>query len=277
MATRWWSKDTVAVVTGSNKGIGFEIVRGLAKNGVTTVLTARDNGRGQAAADSLKAQGLNSVIFHQLDVTSAESIDNLAVWLKEKFGGLDILVNNAGVYLSGGTYEGAKATLDINYYGVKSLTDKLLPILRPGARVVTISSALGRLSFVGDSLAKILGDEKILSEDLVDSYAKKYLDDVQAGRWKEEGWSTTYPQYADSKVLLNAYTRAFAKTLSKRPEDQKIFVNVVHPGYIGTDLNNNAGTGTPEEGADTAVWLSLLPEKNYPQGAFFFKREPYAW
>lgn len=85
----------MAVVTGSNKGIGYEIVRGLAKSGVTTVLTARDVGRGQKAADSLKADGLDTVLFHQLDLNNADSIDALAVWVKDKFGGLDILVRSS--------------------------------------------------------------------------------------------------------------------------------------------------------------------------------------
>lgn len=133
------------------------------------------------------------------------------------------------------------------------------------------------LQYVGESQAKILGDEPNLTEELVDTYALKYLESVKAGRWKEEGWSAGYPQYSDSKVLLNAYTRACAKTLSKRPDEQKIYVNVVHPGYIGTDLNNNSGPGTPEEGADTAVWLALLPEKDYPNGEFWFKRKHLAY
>lgn len=92
---RWWSEDTVAVVTGSNKGIGYEIVRVFAEKGLTVVLTARDPARGQAAVDELKATGLKNIWFHTLNVTSPESVKVLATWLKEKFGGFDILVSVA--------------------------------------------------------------------------------------------------------------------------------------------------------------------------------------
>lgn len=88
-----WSKATVAVVTGSNKGIGYEVVRQLARQGLSTVLTARDESRGQAALEALKAEGLQTVYFHQLDVTDAESVKKLAAWLKDAFGGIDLLVD----------------------------------------------------------------------------------------------------------------------------------------------------------------------------------------
>lgn len=81
------------MVTGANKGIGYELVRALADRGLTVVLTARDQGRGQAAVESLKAAGLKSVWFHQLDVVSSQSVDKLATWLKTQFGGIDILVS----------------------------------------------------------------------------------------------------------------------------------------------------------------------------------------
>lgn len=82
----------MAVVTGSNKGLGFEIVRRLATNGITTILTSRDESRGIAAVNELKSEGLENVLFHQLDVTSPESAAKLASWIKETFGGIDLLV-----------------------------------------------------------------------------------------------------------------------------------------------------------------------------------------
>lgn len=92
----WWSQETVAVVTGANKGLGYEMVRRFAEDGLTVVLTARNSGRGTAALDALKAAGLKSVWFHPLDTLSSESIEALAVWLKTKFGGIDILVSVSG-------------------------------------------------------------------------------------------------------------------------------------------------------------------------------------
>jgi len=97
-AERWWSKDTVAVVTGANKGIGFEIVRQLAKEGITVVLTARDATRGEAALESLKSQGLHNVNFHPLNVASQESILAFANWLRKTYGGIDILVRTCEAY-----------------------------------------------------------------------------------------------------------------------------------------------------------------------------------
>jgi len=95
---RWWSKDTVAVVTGANKGIGLEIVRQLAKEGITVVLTARDETRGKEALESLKRQELHNVNFHPLDVASQESIRKLAEWLHKTYGGIDILVSKFKSY-----------------------------------------------------------------------------------------------------------------------------------------------------------------------------------
>lgn len=88
---RWWTKDTIAVVTGSNKGIGFEIVKQLAQNGLTVVLTARDDQKGLAATQKLQSEGLN-VVFHILDVLGTESISHLASWLKRQYNGFDVLV-----------------------------------------------------------------------------------------------------------------------------------------------------------------------------------------
>lgn len=91
---RWWSKETVAVVTGANKGIGFALVKRLAELGLTVVLTSRDVGMGKAAVESLDGQGLH-VAFCHLDVAEPSSIVTFAAWLERRFGGLDILVSKA--------------------------------------------------------------------------------------------------------------------------------------------------------------------------------------
>lgn len=89
-----WTKDTVAVVTGSNRGIGYELVRQLAQRGVTVVMTSRDEAAGQEAVKALRGEGLETVHLHQLDVTDAASIQALAAWLQAQFGGIDILVSS---------------------------------------------------------------------------------------------------------------------------------------------------------------------------------------
>lgn len=93
VSCKWWTKDTVALVTGGNKGIGLAAVKQLAQHGLTVVLTARDEKLGTAAVENLKSEGIESVHFHPLDVTSSESVEKLASWLKPKFGGIDILVS----------------------------------------------------------------------------------------------------------------------------------------------------------------------------------------
>ncbi|XP_049379507.1 (+)-neomenthol dehydrogenase-like [Solanum stenotomum] len=165
-----------AVVTGANKGIGFETVKQLARSGVTVVLTARNEKRGMEATSLLTEQGLSNVVFHQLDVQDARSIDSLAKFIQTQYGRLDILVNNAGAsgvvvedvlralnvdpedWLAGKavnviqvamktTYERAKLCLDTNYYGVKNVTEALLPLLQnsSSARIVNVSSLRSEL------------------------------------------------------------------------------------------------------------------------------------
>jgi carbonyl reductase 1 len=144
----------MAVVTGANKGIGLEIVRQLAKEGITVVLTARDETRGKEALESLKRQELHNVNFHPLDVASQESIRKLAEWLHKTYGGIDILINNAGISSlhKDTTFENVKLVLDTNYFGVKNVTKALLPLLRDntpgGARVVVVASTGGQLKVI---------------------------------------------------------------------------------------------------------------------------------
>lgn len=140
----------MAVVTGGNKGIGLEIVRRLATAGLTVILTARDEGRGLKSTQSLHAQGLENVVFHKLDISSPESRTEFAEWIQKAYhGGLDILVNNAAVFQRDNVYEHAVETLKINYRSTVEVIDTLLPLFRAspaGARIVTISSAVGRLT-----------------------------------------------------------------------------------------------------------------------------------
>jgi hypothetical protein len=93
MGCSWWSPQTVAVVTGGNKGIGHEIVTQLATQGITVVIGARDNERGLAAAQGFHSKGLTNVEFHQLDITDSESVTAFADWIQKTYGGLDILVS----------------------------------------------------------------------------------------------------------------------------------------------------------------------------------------
>ncbi|XP_073299905.1 short-chain dehydrogenase/reductase 2b-like [Primulina huaijiensis] len=285
-----------AVVTGANKGIGFETVRQLAKAGVTVVLTARNEKRGTEATKAVIESGFSNVVFHHLDVQDKQSIADLAKFVTTEFGRLDILVNNAGAsgvvvdedrlralnidpvtWLSGKatnmvqdsmitTYEKAKECLETNYYGVKNVTEALLPLLElstTGARIVNVSSLRSELKRIpNEQRRQVLGDLDNLTDEKIDVILQKFLQDVQKDALEANGWQKMLPAYSISKATLNAYTRLLAK---KYPN---MCINCVHPGYVKTDINWNTGTMTLEEGAEGPVMLALLPEGG-PTGCYF--------
>ncbi|CAM6126492.1 unnamed protein product [Calypogeia fissa] len=195
----------------------------------------------------------HTVVFYPapLEVTSPESVDKFAAWLKKEFGGLDILVNNAGVYAQEISYKGAKDSIDANYFAAKIVCSKLLPLLRPGGRIVNMGTSLAVLSYLRNESK--LDDVDNLTEEFIDSAANKYLEDMKAGRWEEEGWSLENPQYTNLKMLLHAYTRFLVKSF-KRTHQRK-YVNVIHPRCIATDMTAKMGPGhsSVEVGVDTPV------------------------
>lgn len=278
-SSRWWSRDTVAVVTGANKGIGYEIVRQLAKEDVTVILTARNEQLGMLSTEKLRAEGLN-IDFHTLDVCSTDSIASLSQNIKQKYGGFDILVNNAATADYGNSYEELKLVLQTNYWGVKNVTKGLLPLLRPsssGARIINVSSHLGMLERIKNAtFVQQLSDIGNLSEEKVDAFVQQFLEDSNSGDLASRGWPKNLSAYCVSKVAVNAYTRVLAKELPNRPEGQNFYVNSMAPGYVKTDLNRNSGILTPEKGADTVVWLALLPPGG-PTGQFFYQRKYLAF
>ncbi|OVA14095.1 Short-chain dehydrogenase/reductase SDR [Macleaya cordata] len=285
-----------AVVTGANKGIGLEICRQLASNGVLVVLTSRDTKRGIEAVENLKDSGLSHVVFHQLDVMNPTSIASLADFIKTQFGKLDILVNNAGIIgaiigadgfraLTQGdrqskekpnlkeviteTYELSEECLKTNYYGVKAVTEALIPFLQlsDSARIVNVSSGMGKLKNISNEKAKgILSDVDGLTEERIDEVLNGYLKDFKEDLLETKGWPANLSAYTLSKAVLNAYTRILAK---KFPTFR---VNCVCPGYVKTDITYNTGVLTVEEGAKSPVRLALLPDDG-PSGLFFSRAE----
>ncbi|PQQ14664.1 hypothetical protein Pyn_30958 [Prunus yedoensis var. nudiflora] len=285
-----------AVVTGANKGIGFGTVKQLASNGVTVVLTARDEKRGLEAVDKLKEFGLSDlVVFHQLDVTDPSSITSLADFVKTQFGKLDILVNNAGMIgnqinpedfrsaVSGKkseeirwseipttpNYKLAEQGLKTNYYGTKRVTEALLPLLQlsDSPRIVNVSSTVSKLEIFPNGWAKeVLSDAESLTEERIDAMLAELLEDFKQGLVENKSWPTIFPPYTVSKAAVNAYTRILAK---KYPN---FYINCVCPGFVNTDITFNTGTLTIEEGAESLVRLALLPNGG-PTGHFFLRKE----
>ncbi|XP_020413928.1 (+)-neomenthol dehydrogenase-like isoform X2 [Prunus persica] len=280
-----------AVVTGANKGIGFGTVRQLASNGVTVVLTARDEKRGLEAVEQLKELGLSDlVVFHQLDVTDPVSIASLEDFVKTQFGKLDILVNNAGIigsqlnpeaFRSAAeeidwsevsttlNYELAEECLETNYYGTKRVTEALLPILQlsDSPRIVNVSSRFAKLMNFPNGWAKeVLSEAESLTEVRIDDVLGVFLEDVKQGLAETKSWPPLFPPYSVSKAALNAYTRILA---NKYPN---FYINCVSPGFVKTDISYNTGILTIEEGAESLVRLAILPNGG-PTGLYFLRQE----
>ncbi|KAI3903506.1 hypothetical protein MKW98_032160 [Papaver atlanticum] len=272
---------------GANKGIGLEICRQLASNGIIVVLTARDETKGTRAVEALKMSGLTDVIYHQLDVNDATSVTSLAGFIKTRYGKLDILVNNAGdngVRLKiseeamkdlnfqfgdekdeiaklleesiEDTYERAKQSIETNYYGTKRVTEALLPLLQlsNSARIVNVSSVYGQLKFISNETTKEeLRNVDCLTVEKIDELMQKFLKDFKDGMLETNGWPVLIYAYKVSKAAINAYTRILAR---KFPS---LCVNAVHPGLVKTDISFHQGNLTPDEGAKAPVMVALLP------------------
>eukprot|EP00897_Mesotaenium_endlicherianum_P000880 jgi/Mesen1/10793/ME000092S10277 len=265
---RWWSPDTVAVVTGANKGIGFYIARRLAQEGLTAVLAARNPSLGQEALAKLQGEGFKNVAFRQLDITDKDSIDAFARWLEEQYGGLDILVNNAGFAFKGNAFGASEArqTIGVNYGGTRAVCERLLPLLRAspaGARVVNVCSSAGKLRIVSPELQRRFSDPDLTEEGL-DALVDEFVSAVERGDHRQRGWPSS--MYGVSKLAEAAYTRILDRHLSSRPDGQKVLVNACHPGYCVTDMTGGGGTISADDGAKTPVFLALAAPKS---GAFF--------
>ncbi|XP_050142006.1 (+)-neomenthol dehydrogenase-like isoform X3 [Malus sylvestris] len=262
-----------AVVTGANKGVGFGTVKQLVSNGIMVVLTARDEKRGLEALEKLKEFGVSDrVVFHQLDVTNSADIASLADFVKTQFGKLDILkpdeINWSEISMTP-NYELAEECLKTNYYGPKSLTEALLPLLQlsDSPRIINVSSGAAKLMNFPNGWAKeVLSDAESLTEERIDAVLSEFLEDYKQGLLETKRWPLIFPAYKVSKAALNAYTRTLAK---KYP---KFCVNCGSPGSVKTDMTFNYGILTIDEGAESIVRLALLPNGG-PTGLYFVRKE----
>ena len=238
----------VVLITGANKGIGFEVARQLGRAGFTVLLGARDASRGEEAAGKLRRER-SDVRFVEADLNRASECGAaLARHIGEEFGHLDALVNNAGMgdredgHASVATIDALRRTFETNFFGAVAFTQQLLPLLRAaeGARIVNVSSALGSLAINGDASSPF--------------YHAKAL------------------AYNASKAALNMFTVDMAYDL----RETKIKVNSACPGFTATDMTNHNAPQTVEEGAIAIVRLAQLPEDG-PSGSFIHKDGTYPW
>ena len=239
-------ENRIAVVTGANRGIGFEICRQLAQKNIQVILTSRDEAKGQKAVEQLKKEN-GKIFYHRLDVSSEKSIRDFCADITRKYERCDILVNNAGIFpdlenekksVYPSVFDIGVPTLrkamETNVYGPILLCQAIVPLMKKQryGRIVNISSGMGQLTFMNGG----------------------------------------YPGYRISKTAINSVTRILTDEL----EDTNILVNSMCPGWVKTEMGGQGATRTTEEGADTAVWLATLPEKG-PRGKFFRDRKELAW
>ena len=207
----------VAVVTGSNKGVGFAIVRGLCKQFQGDVyLTSRDEQRGRDAQAKLQSEGL-SPKYHQLDITDMESVTRLKEFLVQQYGGVDVLVNNAGMaYKTASTapaLEQATVTSSVNFNGTLNMMKAFLPVVKPHGRIVNISSMVGKLARLTSKDLRDRFSSPALTEAELVSLMEEFVADVRAGDHTQKGWGTSF--YAVTKVAVTAMTKVFAREMVK--------------------------------------------------------------
>lgn len=232
------AKDKIALVTGANKGIGYEIARQLGQKGFHVLVGARKPDAGSQAVASLQKGGA-SAEFVEIDVSDRASIQKAAKAVAAKFDHLDVLVNNAGIMedkkgVAEVDDDTLLRTLTTNSLGPLRVTQGFLPLLvkSPHASVINMSSGLGQLSDMGE----------------------------------------TYPAYSISKTSLNAVTRQFAAAL----RDKRITVNSVCPGWVKTDMGGPNAPRTVEQGADTVTWLATEAPRDLT-GQFLRDRNAIPW
>jgi len=271
----------VAVVPGSNKGIGLAIVRALCKQFQGDVyLTARDEGRGRDAVASLSTEGLTAM-FQQLDINDLDSIAAAAAFFKEKYGGVDVLVNNAGIAFKVADTAPfavqAEVTLKTNFFATRDMLTHFLPLVKAGGRVVNVSSFVGSrtLNQCSPELQARFRSDDITEEELV-ALMQRFVDEAKRGEHKQGGWPET--AYGVSKTGLTTLSMILARRLSKeRPQDQ-ILLNACCPGWVRTDMAGPKAPKSPDEGAVTPVYLALLPAAAaQPHGKFVSDKEVQPW
>lgn len=232
------AEKKIALVTGGNRGLGFETCRQLAQSGLIVILSARNTTKGKIAAKQLIDRGLD-VVFHHLDVSDQSHLDRIIYHVEQQFGRIDVLVNNAAILYD--TWQNAiNADLDTvnralktNLFGPWRLSQICIPIMNRNryGRIVNVSSGAGSLHYMTGGT----------------------------------------PAYSLSKASLNALTRIMAAEL----RGTNILINTIDPGWVATDMGDQGGRPV-EEGAQGIVWAATLPDDG-PSGGFFYDGKPVPW
>lgn len=243
---------TIALITGANKGIGYEVARRLGRHGMTVLVGARDEARGSAAVEQLRAAGTRAELV-PLDVNDSASIADASAQIEHRFGRLDVLVNNAGVHVeptqappSQVTSSILRTTYETNVFAVVDVINAMLPLLRrsDAGRIVNVSSTMGSMTLWSDA----------------DSANRRFY--------------PLFLAYNSSKAALNAITVQYAVELL----ESGIKVNAASPGFVATDLNDHRGILQLEDepSVSAVVEMATLPADG-PTGGFYDADGPAAW
>jgi NAD(P)-dependent dehydrogenase (short-subunit alcohol dehydrogenase family) len=249
------SSDKIALITGGNRGLGFETARELGAAGITVVIAARTLKAAETAAASLQAMGFKADAI-QLDIAKADDRQHAHDVIKQRYGRLDILINNAGVFLDGENASATagkktasttsedilRGTFETNFFDTVFLTQALLPLVKaaPAGRIVNLSSILGSLALHAQPDSPI-------------AHAKAFA-------------------YNASKTALNAFTIHLADEL----RDTAIKVNSAHPGWVQTEMGGPKAALPLSEGGKTSAQLALLGPDG-PTGGYFHLGKPLPW
>lgn len=237
------------VVTGANRGLGAEVARQLSEREIEVVGTSRE-----PAAP------------WRLDLSEPASIAAFAASLD----GLDVLINNAAVALEGFDERVASDTLRTNLHGTIALTEALLPKIRPGGRIVAVSSGMGELSGFSGQAREALASPTLDRKGVL-ALADAFVQQVARGTHTRQGWPSS--AYSTSKALLNAYVQHLARTLEK--DGRGIKVVAVCPGWVRTDLGGSRAPRSVEQGAEGIVWAATAPE--VVSGRFYRDGKAIPW
>ena len=270
----------VAIVTGANKGIGYTVVQALCKQFDGDVfLTGRSEERCKEAVTKLQKEGF-SPKCHTLDLDNQSTITKFRDFIKENYGGIDVLVNNAGIaYKAASTAtfsEQAAVTCKTNFFGTLDVCNALFPLLKPHARVTNVSSMASQMSISKCSAAiKDKFKQPDITMDQLKALIQQFIDAAQTGKHQEQGFSNS--AYGMSKVGVTVMTFIQQRELNSDPRED-IVVNACCPGYVATDMSSYKGHKTVQQGADTPVYLAMLPAgTNSPKGNFVSDRTIQNW
>jgi NAD(P)-dependent dehydrogenase (short-subunit alcohol dehydrogenase family) len=256
----------IALVTGSNRGLGRETCRRLAQTGMHVLSAARDLETARSMVAELEARlERGSLEPLELDVTDPASIERTFAHIVARGVRVEVLVNNAGIALDGFDAELARRTIAVNTLGAQWVSDAFVPLMPDGARIVMVSSESGSLSQFSEPLQRRFLDPS-LDRERLRALLDEFVADVAGERFRRRGWPDS--AYAVSKAGMNALTRILAR------EHPRLRINAVSPGWVRTRMGGSGAPRSVAEGAASIVWAA---SPDAPTGGFFRDGRPIPW